>query len=149
VGTIFESCVRIFQQHTPNGNMDQRSEQARPGKQDRDNGKYDHQQEGPRMKRVDEKLWKPIPEGGNRICCRKSVHLHVAFRAKIKYPFVSVLLYRPLCDAICTIVCLTSRTIPLCRSGRMIITKYFHIRAPFPCHRGSLQMRARSQPLQG
>lgn len=101
------------------------------------------------MKRVDEKPWKPIPEGGNRISCRKSVHLHVTLGAKIKYLFASVLLYWPLCDAICTIVRLTTCAIPLCRPGRMIITKYFHYRAPFPCHRSSLQMGARSLRLQG
>jgi hypothetical protein len=100
------------------------------------------------MERIDEESWKPIPEGGDCICHRKSVYLHVTLRAKIKYLFASVLRYRPLCDAPCTIVCLTTRTIPLCRRGWMIITKYLHARAPFPSHRSSVQVGARNPRLQ-
>jgi hypothetical protein len=85
------------------------------------------------MKRVDEELWEPIPERGNRVCERESLRLYIALRAEVENLVCSVLVDSTFADTFCTINCLAFRTIPQCRSARMVLAICFHCRFPSLC----------------
>lgn len=84
------------------------------------------------MKRVDEKLRKPDPEGRNCVGNGKPFCLYVALGAKMENLRFPIAIYGAFRDTMGAKICFTFRTGPQRGGPGMIVAEYAHTLAPSP-----------------
>jgi len=78
------------------------------------------------LKGIDEKFWKPVPEGDYSIFKHGPLYLDIALRAKMINFFCTIFINHPVIHTIPAIIYFATGAHPLGGSCRMIVTESSH-----------------------